>query len=153
MSSKHSAPRASARGAFSCFIMSGFYYICELYIMDADGTNIQRLTSQDGRVNTPSFDPSGTRIVYDVTIGSAPGIYVYTLGYRAPTRVSFNVGGSEFTHGNEARSEQPLGARFSVSSLRCWFSRSDGTKSVALSRFHHGTIVGFIPVAPAANAH
>ncbi len=39
-------------------------YFCELYIMDADGSNVKRLTNYDGYDGGPFFSPDGERVIW-----------------------------------------------------------------------------------------
>jgi Tol biopolymer transport system component/uncharacterized protein YjdB len=48
----------------------------DLYLMDADGGNLQRLTTEPGREAEPVWTPDGTRLVYTVTRqGEQPQLY------------------------------------------------------------------------------
>ncbi len=52
----------------------------ELYMMDYDGFNIQRLTSDNSLVVSPGFDRQGTRIAYTSYRSAYPDVYVATFG-------------------------------------------------------------------------
>jgi uncharacterized protein YjdB len=46
----------------------------DLYLMDADGKNLQRLTSNPGNEGEPAWTPDGTRIVYTTATGATTQI-------------------------------------------------------------------------------
>lgn len=46
----------------------------DLYLMDADGRNLQRLTSNPGNEGEPAWTPDGKRIVYTATTGATTQI-------------------------------------------------------------------------------
>jgi hypothetical protein len=49
----------------------------DLYLTDADGSNLQRLTTDPGREGEPVWTPDGTRLVYTFTRqGGQPQLYV-----------------------------------------------------------------------------
>ena len=48
----------------------------DIYVMDADGRNLRRLTSSPGNEGEPVWTPDGTRLVYTSTTGTTPQIAI-----------------------------------------------------------------------------
>jgi uncharacterized protein YjdB len=51
----------------------------DLYVMDADGRNLQRLTSNPGNEGEPAWTPDGKRIVYTATTGATTQIAIISV--------------------------------------------------------------------------
>lgn len=64
----------------------------DLYLMDADGSNVARLTSQDGTLDNPSWDPHGRNLAFSVS-GSQNenGIFTLALDNLGLTRLTFGA--------------------------------------------------------------
>jgi len=64
-----------------------------LYVMDADGQNVTRITSGEDVDRRPSFSPDGQTVVFHSNRGGANTLYMWTVpsdGSAAPTKVSLN---------------------------------------------------------------
>ncbi|MDQ3644301.1 MAG: hypothetical protein M3356_02175, partial [Actinomycetota bacterium] len=107
----------------------------ELFIMNADGTGVERLTfTPDRREQHPSFSPDGTRIVYDDRFHETPGSTTTGFIY------SMNVDGSDVTQltSREDRhglpSYSPDGTRITFTAADdIWTMDPDGTNQVRLT--------------------
>jgi uncharacterized protein YjdB len=51
----------------------------DLYLMDADGQNLQRLTSNPGNEGEPAWTPDGKRVVYTATTGATTQIAMISV--------------------------------------------------------------------------
>jgi Tol biopolymer transport system component len=51
----------------------------DVYVMNADGTEVVNLTDQPTTDSTPKWSPDGTKIVYSSTVGTAQDILVIDL--------------------------------------------------------------------------
>ena len=67
----------------------------DLYLMDAAGGGVQRLTTDPGREDEPVWTPDGTRLVYTVTReGGQPQLYVLRPDGRPAQTLTAEPGGS-----------------------------------------------------------
>jgi uncharacterized protein YjdB len=67
----------------------------DLYLMDADGGNLQRLTTDPGREAEPAWTPDGTRLVYTVTRqGGQPQVHVLRPDGRPAQALTTEPGGN-----------------------------------------------------------
>ncbi len=67
----------------------------DLHLMDADGGNLQRLTTDPGREAEPAWNPDGTRLVYTLTReGGQPQLYVLRPDGRAAQALTGEPGGN-----------------------------------------------------------
>jgi dipeptidyl aminopeptidase/acylaminoacyl peptidase len=67
----------------------------DLYLMDADGENLQRLTTDPGREAEPVWTPDGTRLVYTVTRqGAQPQLYYLRPDGRPAQALTAEPGGN-----------------------------------------------------------
>ena len=89
-----------------------------IYVMDADGANVQLLTEGEGYYGNPAWSPDGSRIAFDA---------IYTLGVSTPIRVINADGTNErpVTDG-ESRDTHPTwspdGRRIAFASLTDQFN-------------------------------
>jgi uncharacterized protein YjdB len=51
----------------------------DLYLMDADGRNLQRLTSNPGNEGEPAWTPDGKRVIYTATTGATTQIAIISV--------------------------------------------------------------------------
>ncbi len=85
----------------------------DLYVMDADGTNVHRLTSDPGAEGEPAWTPDGARIIYTATPrGGAPQL----VSVRADGNDARAITSSE--GGNRGADVSPDGRRVAFVSLR-----------------------------------
>jgi dipeptidyl aminopeptidase/acylaminoacyl peptidase len=67
----------------------------DLYLMDADGSNLQRLTTDPSREAEPVWTPDGTRLVYTVTRqGEQPQLYALRPDGRPAQALTAEPGGN-----------------------------------------------------------
>ena len=50
--------------------------IWDIYSMDPDGSNVDRLTNSPGLYGDPGYSPDGRQIAFDSTVAGAEGVYV-----------------------------------------------------------------------------
>jgi Tol biopolymer transport system component len=67
----------------------------DLYLMDADGSNPRRLTTDPGNEGEPAWTPDGSRIVYTATPkGGQPQLYVLRPDGNPPRPLTAGPGGN-----------------------------------------------------------
>jgi hypothetical protein len=67
----------------------------DLYLMDADGGNLRRLTTDPGTEGEPAWTPDGTRLVYSSTRrGGQPQLYLLRPDGRPPQALTAEPGAS-----------------------------------------------------------
>ena len=62
----------------------------EIYVMDADGSNVQRLTHNDKTDSRPAWSPDGQRIVFNSSRDGNLEIYVMDADGGNVERLTFN---------------------------------------------------------------
>jgi uncharacterized protein YjdB len=69
----------------------------DLYVMDADGTSIRRLTTARGSDSHPAWTPDGTRLVFASTRNGVPQIYIMSADSAdaAPRPLTTSAGGNQ----------------------------------------------------------
>ena len=75
----------------------------EIYVMDADGSNIQRLTHRPGPDGLPDWSPDGSEIVfvfYGVLPGTGEGNGIYVIGADGTNLRRLTAGGRNVGHPN-----------------------------------------------------
>ena len=75
----------------------------EIYVMDADGSNIQRLTHRPGPDGHPDWSPDGSEIVfvfYGVLPGTGEGNGIYVIGADGTNPRRLTAGGRNVGHPN-----------------------------------------------------
>lgn len=68
----------------------------DLYLMDADGSNIRRLTTQPGADGDPAWSPDGSRLVYTGTRNGASQIFLISREGGTPQQLT-SLGGGNFS--------------------------------------------------------
>ena len=67
----------------------------DLYLMDGDGKNPRRLTTDPGNEGEPAWTPDGSRIVYTATLkGGQPQLYVLRPDGKPPRALTTGPGGN-----------------------------------------------------------
>ena len=84
----------------------------DLYVMDADGGNVRRLTSEPGADGSPVWTPDGTRLVFSSSRSGVPQIYVM------PADSGEAVGLTTSAGGNQAPAVSPDGRTIAFVSIR-----------------------------------
>lgn len=85
----------------------------DLFVMDADGRNLRRLTSDPGAEGEPAWTPDGARIVY---VAAQPGGTPQLMSIGANGSGAVRLTGSE--GGNQAPAVSPDGRRIAFVSTR-----------------------------------
>jgi TolB protein len=59
--------------------------------MDAEGSNIRRITSEGTRHDSPEWSPDGTRVAYTLMLGGRIDIYIYNLKNNTISKLTENA--------------------------------------------------------------
>jgi hypothetical protein len=100
----------------------------DIYVMDADGSNVQRLTTDPAPEYAPSWSPDGTRIAIVKTLnGTYTAIFTMNPDGSDIRQLSSANGGTDF-----APSWSPDGSQLAFAAIRheetgIWIVNSDGT--------------------------
>jgi uncharacterized protein YjdB len=86
----------------------------DLYLMDADGSNIRRLTSAPGSDGHPEWTPDGTRLVFTAARSGVPQVYIMPVDSAdaEPRPLTTSAGG------NQAPAVSPDGRTIAFVSIR-----------------------------------
>ena len=86
----------------------------ELYVMDIDGGNLQRLTTTDAAEDHPAWSPDGSRIIFDADYDGDGFYEIYTihLDGSSLTRLTSNAANDQFADWS------PDGTQIAFSSYR-----------------------------------
>ncbi len=80
----------------------------ELFVINADGTNLQRLTDNNARDGYPSWSPDGKKIVFASSRTGQMEVYVIDVATRHVTQLT-NIEGVEVGQGSAAPDWSPDG--------------------------------------------
>ena len=82
----------------------------EIYVMDADGTDITRLTNNPADDGDPTWSPDGEQIVFHSNRSGSFEIYVMNADGSGQTRLTNNTSDEDFLYGllTAASSLSPL---------------------------------------------
>src|SRR6266536_240037 len=77
--------------------MSGRAGPPQIYIMDAEGTNVRRLVEEGGEVVNPAWSPDGQRIAFAWRPPRASNfdIYIHELATGKNTQITHDAGNNE----------------------------------------------------------
>jgi len=81
------------RIAFSSNRAGGGEY--DVYVMDADGSNVRRLTTEPGTDGAPVWTPDGARLVFSSTRSGVPQIYVMRADSGEAQALTTSAGGNQ----------------------------------------------------------
>jgi len=111
--------------------------LAELYVSDADGSHVQRLTRRKGGtgVGRPTWSPDGKQIAFFATVHDIPEIFVVGLDDSAPRMVT-SSGGIYPTWSPDSKKIAFASAR--GGSLQIYSASVDGTGVVQLTNMKPG---------------
>ncbi len=69
-----------------------FIYAGDLFVCDLDGSNVRRLTTDDGVESNPAFAPDGRTIAFSAQYDGNTDVYTVPLAGGAPTRLTWHPG-------------------------------------------------------------
>ena len=69
-----------------------FVYADDLWVADLDGTDVRRLTTDDGVESRPAFSPDGTLIAFTAQYDGNADVYVVPAEGGVPTRLTWHPG-------------------------------------------------------------
>ena len=84
----------------------------DLFVMDSDGRNLRRLTTDAGNEGSPAWTPDGARIVYTFTRGTATQVAIIPVDGGEPRPLTTSSGG------NHSPSVSPDGRSIAFISVR-----------------------------------
>ena len=67
-----------------------FVYAGDLWIANIDGTNVRRLTSDDGVERNPIFSPDGNWIAFDAQYDGNTDVFIMPVKGGIPKRLTFH---------------------------------------------------------------
>jgi TolB protein len=88
----NSGARFSPSGQKVAVILSGTGN-AEVYVSNADGRQIRRLTHSDAAEASPCFSPDGSQIVFTSDAAGAPQLYIIPVAGGAMKRLPTNISG------------------------------------------------------------
>jgi TolB protein len=74
--------------AFAGYIDRGF----DIFIMNADGSKIERLTKDEGNNEDPSFSPDGNFVVFSSNRAGQKNIYIISVDGTYTQRITHGLG-------------------------------------------------------------
>jgi Tol biopolymer transport system component len=89
-----SSPQWSPDGTRIAFTKRGRHGL-QIYVMNANGTGVRRLTNGPGRNHWPVWSPDGAQIAFISNRDGNPELYVMSATGRAETRLTRTSGASE----------------------------------------------------------
>jgi len=108
-------PKVNPKTGSTVVFVSGRSGPQQVYLMNIDGTGIERLTPGEGEASNPSWNPDGQHIAFSWTRGFAAGnwnVFIMDVASRAPTQLTHSEGR------NENPSWAPDGTHLAFSSTR-----------------------------------
>ncbi|MEZ4727314.1 MAG: hypothetical protein R3E79_09295 [Caldilineaceae bacterium] len=104
----------------------------ELYLMDADGANVQRLTTNPGRDEMPDWSPTGDKIVFSSSHDDGMEIYVIKADGSAQQRLTYLAGNDWFPTWSPD-GQQIAWIRQGVNTGTLWLMNADGSNQHQLT--------------------
>ena len=93
-----------------------FIYAGDLFTADLDGTNVRRLTTDDGVESNPVFSPDGKTIAFSAQYDGNTDVFTVPLTGGAPTRLTWHP------NADSVQSFTPDGAAVLFTSQRATFT-------------------------------
>jgi Tol biopolymer transport system component len=124
----------------------------EIYVMNADGTNVVRLTTDQRNNRRPTFSPDGTKIAWSNDVGRNPGdSEIWTMNADGSNHVQLTFD-PVFTHSTEA-AFSPDGTHIAFSSTRnggdpnpeIFLMNADGTNQTQITTIPKNSQATFSP--------
>ncbi len=72
-----------------------FVYADDLWVARIDGSDVRRLTTDDGLESSPAFSPDGALIAFSAQYEGNTDVYVVAVGGGVPTRLTWHPGQDE----------------------------------------------------------
>ncbi|HXG53773.1 MAG TPA: hypothetical protein VNJ03_00190, partial [Vicinamibacterales bacterium] len=69
-----------------------FIYAGDLFVAEVDGTNVRRLTTDDGTESNPVFAPDGKMIAFSAQYEGNTDVYTVPITGGAPVRLTWHPG-------------------------------------------------------------
>ena len=69
-----------------------FVYADDLWVARLDGSDVRRLTTDDGIESSPAFSPDGTTIAFSAQYDGNTDVYVVPVGGGVPQRLTWHPG-------------------------------------------------------------
>ena len=69
-----------------------FVYADDLWVARLDGTDVRRLTTDDGIESNPAFSPDGTSIAFSAQYDGNTDVYLVPAAGGVPTRLTWHPG-------------------------------------------------------------
>jgi tricorn protease len=69
-----------------------FVYAGDLWVTRHDGTDVRRLTTDDGQESNPAFSPDGRRVAFSAQYEGNTDVYVVPVEGGVPTRLTWHPG-------------------------------------------------------------
>ena len=130
------APVFSPDGSRIAFVSDRAGGFPELYVMDADGSNVRRLTANDAIDGNPSWSPDGTRLVFErCCVNGGSDLYAIDVATRAEANLTNSSTQQEFDP-----TWSPDGTRIAyvsfengVGNVDVWVMNADGSSPARLT--------------------
>jgi len=105
-------------------------FLCptDIYVMDADGSNVTRLTADASAEYDPQWSPDGGRIAFVRTRGgTAPAVFIMRSDGADVRQISSGVGGSDFSPSWSPDGSQVVFTGFRYEDTGIWIVAWDGS--------------------------
>lgn len=74
-----------------------FQYAGDIYVSNKDGSNVRRLTTDQGDEQTPSVSPDGKTVAFSANYNGNYDVYTMSVDGGSPTRLTYHPGGDTVT--------------------------------------------------------
>jgi TolB protein len=96
--SQEVSPKVNPKNGRDVLFISGRSGVEQLWRMNIDGSDVERITNGDGYVANPSWNPNGQLIAFAWTRGLEPGsynIFIMDMADKKPNQLTSNSGKNE----------------------------------------------------------